>query len=84
MHALKESSPDTSDSVSRDLQGQIDAINRVQVVIEFSLDGTIGSANPNFLNALGYRLEEIQGKHHPMFCDDEYVNSQAYREFWES
>ncbi len=47
------------------------------------MDGTIRSANPNFLNAMGYSLGEIQGKHHSMFVDQDERNSQAYREFWE-
>ena len=49
---------------SGDAQAQVAAINRSQAVIEFAMDGTILTANQNFLNALGYRLEEIKGKHH--------------------
>ena len=47
--------------------GQIEAIGKSQAVIEFELDGTILTANENFLGALGYSLAEIQGKHHSMF-----------------
>jgi methyl-accepting chemotaxis protein len=47
--------------------GKIAAIARAQAVIEFNLDGTIITANNNFLSALGYSLAEIQGKHHQMF-----------------
>ena len=50
-----------------DAQARLDAIGRSQAMIEFKLDGTIITANKNFLDALGYRLEEIQGKHHSMF-----------------
>ena len=73
-----------SDSIgtSVDLAGQVAAIGKSQAVIEFELDGTIIKANDNFLNAVGYRLEEIQGKHHGMFVDDAYRVSPAYREFW--
>ncbi len=46
------------------------------------MDGTIISANDNFLNTLGYRLEEIVGKHHSMFVDEAYRQSPAYKEFW--
>jgi methyl-accepting chemotaxis protein len=67
-----------------DSQGQIDAIGRSQAVIQFNLDGTIISANENFLNAVGYRLEEIQGKHHSMFVEGAEKSSAAYREFWAS
>lgn len=65
-----------------ELQGVVDAINRSNAVIEFNLDGTVITANDNFLNALGYSLEEIRGKHHSMFCDEAYRSSNAYREFW--
>lgn len=61
----------------------ISAINRVQAVISFKPDGTILDANDNFLNTLGYSLEEIKGKHHRMFCDSAYVNSDEYQRFWE-
>ncbi len=62
--------------------GKIAAIGRAQAVIEFNLDGTIVTANDAFLNALGYSLAEIQGKHHGMFVAPEERNSDAYREFW--
>ena len=59
-----------------------DALGRSQAVIEFDLDGTIRTANDNFLKALGYSLGEIQGKHHSMFVDPSERDSAAYREFW--
>ena len=43
---------------------QAAAIGRSQAVIEFKLDGTIVTANENFLDAVGYTLDEIKGKHH--------------------
>ncbi len=64
-------------------QSLIDALNRVQAVIEFNLDGTIITANDNFLSTLGYTLEEIKGKHHRMFCEPEYASSIQYKHFWE-
>ena len=67
-----------------DNDGQIDAIGKSQAVIEFNMDGTIRSANPNFLAAMGYSLAEIQGKHHSMFVDPIEASSAAYREFWAS
>jgi len=66
-----------------DLSGQIAAIGKSQAVIEFNLDGTIIKANDNFLNALGYRLDEVQGRHHSMFVEPGYGNSTEYRTFWE-
>jgi methyl-accepting chemotaxis protein len=67
-----------------DSDGQIAAIGKSQAVIEFNMDGTIRNANPNFLNAMGYTLSEVQGKHHSMFVEAEERNSQAYRDFWET
>jgi methyl-accepting chemotaxis protein len=63
---------------------QAEAINQSQAVIEFKLDGTIVTANPNFLGAMGYTLDEIKGKHHRMFVDPALRESAAYREFWAS
>ena len=65
-----------------DLAGQIAAIDKAQAVIEFNMDGTIITANPNFLAALGYTLAEIKGKHHSMFVEPSERESPAYREFW--
>jgi methyl-accepting chemotaxis protein len=65
-----------------DAQAQVAAINRSQAVIEFAMDGTILTANQNFLNALGYRLEEVKGKHHSMFVPIDQRDSADYRAFW--
>ncbi len=62
--------------------GLVDALNRVQAVIEFALDGTILTANENFLRTVGYSLEEIQGRHHRMFCDPAYAASAEYQALW--
>ena len=67
-----------------DAEAVIRALNRVQAVIEFNLDGTILTANDNFLNLLGYTLAEVQGKHHSIFVDANYRNSNEYRQFWEN
>ncbi len=65
-----------------DYAGQVAAIRKSQAVIEFSLDGTILDANDNFLNALGYTLDEVKGRHHSIFVDEAYRQSADYREFW--
>jgi methyl-accepting chemotaxis protein len=62
--------------------GKIAAISRAQAVIEFNMDGTIVTANENFLKAMGYSLDEIKGKHHSMFVTPEDRASAAYAEFW--
>ncbi len=64
------------------LRALVDAIHRSQATIEFELDGTILTANENFLSLMGYRLDEIVGRHHRMFVEEEEANSQAYRDFW--
>ncbi|MDF5891799.1 PAS domain S-box protein [Pseudomonas syringae pv. syringae] len=63
-------------------EGKVAAIDRSQGIIEFDLNGRVLNANENFLKVLGYRLDEIQGQHHRMFCEDDYLNSPAYRAFW--
>jgi methyl-accepting chemotaxis protein len=68
---------------SIDLAGQVEAINRSQAVITFSMDGTILDANENFLRAVGYSLEEIAGRKHEMFVSPEYRESAEYRAFWD-
>ncbi len=81
---VKYASDITKDKLaSIDVLGQMDAINKSQAIIEFKLDGTILNANDNFLNAVGYRIGEIQGKHHQMFVDHDYAKSEEYRRFWD-
>ena len=65
-----------------DMSGQLAAISKSQAVIEFTMDGTILTANQNFLSVLGYSLGEIKGQHHRMFVDDQHRNSTEYRDFW--
>ncbi|MCF8060394.1 MAG: PAS domain-containing methyl-accepting chemotaxis protein [Bacteriovoracaceae bacterium] len=66
-----------------DFEAKILAMDKSQAVIEFNLDGTIITANDNFLNTLGYTLNDIVGKHHRIFCDPEYANSPEYPKFWD-
>jgi methyl-accepting chemotaxis protein len=65
-----------------DASGQIAAFSKSQAVIEFDLDGTIRTANDNFLAAVGYRLDDVKGKHHRIFCDPAYASSPDYAAFW--
>ena len=64
-------------------EGYFQAIMRSQAVIEFQPDGTILTANDNFLRALGYSLGEIAGRHHSMFATPEFAASPEYRSFWD-
>ena len=65
-----------------DLEGKVAAMSRSQAVIEFALDGTVITANDNFLKVMGYRLEEIVGRHHRMFVIENDAKSAAYADFW--
>lgn len=67
-----------------DFTGQVEGIERSQAVIEFKLDGTILRANQLFLNVMGYRASDVEGRHHSMFIDDATRTSAEYREFWEA
>ena len=81
-----ETAASTGVSISKaelaDLKGQLTAISKSQAVIEFNPDGTIITANENFLAVTGYSLEEVQGKHHRIFCEPVYANSAEYTQFW--
>uniref|UniRef100_UPI0035E415B7 methyl-accepting chemotaxis protein n=1 Tax=Pseudomonas oryzihabitans TaxID=47885 RepID=UPI0035E415B7 len=66
-----------------DYEGKVAAIDRSQAIAEFSLDGTVLTANRNFLLALGYQADEVVGKHHRIFCPDDYARSAEYRLFWD-
>jgi methyl-accepting chemotaxis protein len=65
-----------------DMQGRLSALDRSQGVIEFALDGTIIEANRNFLDAMGYEINDIAGRHHRIFVDPVEAASDEYRAFW--
>jgi methyl-accepting chemotaxis protein len=65
-----------------EFEGKVNAIDKAQAMIEFDLAGHVLHANDNFLKAIGYELEEIQGRHHRLFCEDSYTSSPAYADFW--
>lgn len=69
-------------TLSNELRDMIAALHRSSAVIEFNLDGTIITANDNFLKGMGYTLEQIEGKHHRMFCTEQEANSEEYKHFW--
>lgn len=73
----------SAEDSSRDNNAIISAIKNSMAVIEFTVSGEIITANQNFLDTVGYRLEEIEGKHHRIFCDGDLVKSAEYKGFWE-
>ena len=68
--------------IAADMAGKVEAARRSQAVIEFAMDGTVLDANDNFLNALGYTLDEVRGRHHRLFVTPATAESQAYAAFW--
>jgi len=78
---MQISQQETNNAV-HELQAIHTALNRAQAVIEFTLDGYITHANENFLDVMGYTLEEVVGQHHSMFCEPSFEQSAAYVDFW--
>ena len=70
-------------SRSAEMRARLEAMDRSLAVIEFDLDGTVITANRNFLDLMGYTLEEIRGRHHSMFVEPGHRDSAEYRAFWE-
>ncbi|MCH4090885.1 methyl-accepting chemotaxis protein [Acetobacter sp.] len=66
-----------------DSKGKLEALSRVQAVIEFLPDGTIMTANKNFLKTVAYDLQEIQGRHHSMFVETSVAKTSEYAAFWD-
>lgn len=66
----------------KELESVMSALDLSMARIEFSMDGTILDANQNFLDVMGYSLDEVKGKHHRIFVDSEYRESEEYSDFW--
>ncbi|MCB0430887.1 MAG: response regulator [Flavobacteriales bacterium] len=66
-----------------ELSGQMNAINKSNLAVEFDMKGYVTSANENFLDVMGYQLEDLIGKHHSILVDATYKNSAEYKQFWE-
>ncbi|TWT32207.1 Biofilm dispersion protein BdlA [Posidoniimonas corsicana] len=79
----EKATPDpTGGHAQGDATAVLEAFGRSQAIIEFEPDGTIVTANDNFLAVLGYSLSEIQGRHHRMFVDQAEAQTDDYRQFW--
>lgn len=70
--------------LAKENEAFIAALLRSTAVIQFNLDGTVVSANEQFLQGMGYSLKQIQGKHHSMFCTAEEASSPQYKTFWQT
>jgi methyl-accepting chemotaxis protein len=80
--AKAPSKRDASTDSQASKSSMFDAFSRSMAMIEFSVDGTILWANENFLQTVGYTLDEIKGRHHSLFVDPDYRSSSEYRDFW--
>ncbi|MRX50451.1 PAS domain-containing protein [Paracoccus sp. S-4012] len=60
----------------------LSALSRSQAMIEFAPDGVILDANRNFLEVLGYQLEEVKGRHHRMFLAPADSAQPGYAAAW--
>ncbi|WP_084587445.1 methyl-accepting chemotaxis protein [Devosia riboflavina] len=69
--------------LAQENQATLDAISRALAVIEFELDGTIRTANKNFLDVMGYTLDDVRGKHHRMFVAPAESALPDYKLFWQ-
>lgn len=78
------SSKSLSGKTSSEMKDILGSLDKSQAVIEFKMDGTIIDANENFLNVMGYDLDEVVGEHHSMFAEPELAASQEYKDFWAS
>ncbi len=81
-HTVKNQEREIASKVA-EVKGITDAIGKSQAAIEFNLDGTVITANDNFLRSFGYSLEEIEGRHHRMFCHPTYASTGEYTAFWQ-
>lgn len=66
-----------------DIRDRMNAINQSNIVIEFDTDGYIKYANKNFCDSMGYKMKEVVGKHHSMFVEKSFFESNDYGIFWE-
>ncbi|WP_312042371.1 PAS domain-containing protein, partial [Erwinia sp.] len=84
MFGVKKPSLSLPSSKGNAVVRDINAIKQHVAWIEFTPEGEILTANQQFLDVTGYSLNEIQGKHHRIFCDAEYVRSADYSRFWQT
>ena len=84
IESIVQIAEDVTQTLKREAEdrGQVEAIQRTQAVIHFSLDGTVLSANDNFLDVVGYARADVIGQHHAMFVDPAQRDSADYKAFW--
>ncbi len=75
-------SEQAASEAAADALAKLNSLSKSQAVIEFGLDGKVITANPRFLDVMGYSLDEVQGRHHRMFVEPVTAQSDEYRTFW--
>ncbi len=84
VRVVKQATDITAEKLrTSEFSAKVDAVDRAQAVIEFTIAGEVVVANQNFLSALGYRMEEIQGRNHRLFVDPAFAASSEYGAFWD-
>lgn len=78
----KEKTPPHKTEYSLNCENELTAIKKNTAAISFTKEGIILDANELFLSTVGYRLEQVVGKHHKIFCDEKYTQSSEYKKFW--
>jgi len=85
VHKVVKYALDVTEQIIKDAESRekLSAIDRAMAVIEFNLDGSVLTANENFLTVMGYSLNDLKGKSHRIFCEPSLVNSSEYINFWQ-
>jgi PAS domain S-box-containing protein len=72
------------EDATENYRGQFQAVDRSLMIIEFDMDGLIIKVNENYVRTFGYTRQELLGRHHSWFVDEEYRQSRDYQDFWEN
>lgn len=59
-----------------------EALLNSHALIEFSVDGQILWANQNFLDLMGYQLDELVDRPHSLFLSENELHENNYLEMW--
>ena len=65
-----------------ELEADFQAIEQSSAVLVLTADGLIDRVSDAFLTMLGFKAEELIGKHHRVLCDNVYTCSEEYIVFW--
>ncbi len=66
----------------RTLESQEAAVNSSMATIQYDMEGNIITANQNFLNIMGYQLDEVVGRPNSIFVVEADRRGHEYRDFW--